>query len=214
MSFISQLLTTINGWLTHSGLIPASAILTVSIFLIKEYLESRRKKKTKTNEISALKKIFARECELNWYLSSQIETICRTFKPYETGAQNCPYELSILNTPSGKTTYELTGGEDGVEGGGLPKAHATVFEKHMYDVVKHDAEFYEKLEAAYEATLELKHLRDSIIDIQHTGARLNVDNLMIGFSGYALDEIKYINLAIKDLYKFCTQKRVIVGRLR
>ncbi|MBE3287896.1 MULTISPECIES: hypothetical protein [Enterobacter] len=214
MEFVSGLLSTVNSWLTHSGVIPASAFITIMIFLIKEHLESRRKKKSKENEISALKKIFARECELNWYLSSQIERLCRTFKPYEDDAENCPYELSILTTPSGKTTYEITGDEQGMEGGALPQAHADVFKKFMYDVVKHDAEFYEHLESAYEAALELRHLRDSIVDIHHTGERIHVDNLMLGFSGYALIELKSINIDIKALYKFCTGKSVIIGRLR
>lgn len=214
LQFVSDLLGTAQAWLTQSSLIPTSVIVAVLIFITREWLEFHRKKRAKRNEISALKIILARECELNWYLSKQINEICSVFEPYERGEDDCPYELQIVFNPSGKKEYEIIGGEHGMSGGALPDPYVTTFDKYRYDVVKMDVEFYGKLEAAFDAAIKLKHLHDWLLDIGHTAQRMKTDNMMIGFSGYALSEIIDINECIKSLHKFCTGKEKITSRLR
>ncbi|WP_206752864.1 hypothetical protein, partial [Enterobacter hormaechei] len=64
------------GLLTSGTLIPASAFVAICLFILREWLDWRRKSKTRKNEVSALKKIFARECQLAWNVNEQIKMTC------------------------------------------------------------------------------------------------------------------------------------------
>lgn len=201
-------ISSLTALVTHSGLIPASAVVAIILFFTKEILESKRKKNAKKNEIAALKQILARECELNWKLKSEIVEICSYFEPYEHNGQDCPFLLSLELSPSGKTRYYVKGGQEGLSSGVLSGYRTTIFEKHMLDVVKADATFYQKLESAYETALLLKHLRDSMVDKEETEKLVMVENIMVGFSGYALSEIELNNKHLQDLYEYCSGKKL------
>ncbi len=199
----------LTAFVTQSGLIPASAVVAIILFFTKEILESNRKKKAKKNEIDALKQIVARECELNWKLKSEIVEICSYFEPYEDNGQVCPFLLSLELSPSGKTRYYIKGGQEGLNSGLLSEYRTAIIEKHMLDVAKADAIFYQKLESAYETALLLKHLRDSMVDKKQTEEFVKVENIMVGFSGYALAEIKLNNKHLQDLYVYCSGKQLV-----
>ena len=211
---VFDFLVAIQTWLSQSGLIPFSAIIAILLFATRECLETRRKKKAKQNEIQALKKILARECELNLHLSHQIFEICSNFAPYEQNENQCPYTLRLTPTPSSKIRYEIIEGEDLISGGQLSDSHTSIFDKYMFDVVKADIEFYNKLEAAYEAAIELQHFRDSLLDIDDTGKWMGDRSMVLGFSGYALEEMEPINGALNTFYKFCTGNELSKGRMR
>ncbi|HFZ9112944.1 TPA: hypothetical protein ACIPVM_004717, partial [Salmonella enterica subsp. diarizonae serovar 50:k:z35] len=54
--------------LTNSSLIPASAFVAICLFILRELLDGCRKAKARKHEIRALKQIFARECQLAWFM--------------------------------------------------------------------------------------------------------------------------------------------------
>ncbi len=207
MQYVSELFAAIQNWLKQSGLIPLSAIVTVILFVTREILDSRRKKHARTNEIRALKRILARECELNWYLSNQISDICSIFKLTKHNGYQL-YNLELTQTPSRKTRFEIIGYEYNKGKGVLFEPQVVTFKEYLYEVVKVDVVFYERVEPAYEAALELKQLRDSLVDIANTDEWVDNDSMMLDFSEYANKEIKSINKRLKILYQFCTGKEL------
>ena len=215
MHITNEVLSSLSDLFTHTNLIPASAIVAIALFFSKEHLESKRKKQAKLNDINALKKIFARECQLNWNLRTQVKSLCSKFEPFEKQPSNvCPYSLSFVNSPSGKTRYEIYVDGKKSTAGVLTKPYLENFQKYIYDIAKLEPYFYDLLVPAYEAVIELKHLYDSLIDLEQTQQLMNHDNMMVGFSSYALGELETIDKDLKALYQFCTGNELTQGLLR
>lgn len=203
------------GLLASGTLIPASALVAVCLFILREWLDWRRKSEARKNEIRALKKIFARECQLAWNVKKQIKTLCKKFAPYEEKPMHeCPLDLSVTKTAAGKTRYTVTENDVPRWGGTLSEPSVATFTKHLYDVSKLDSEFYEKVNLAYTAVIELKHFYESLVDNEDTAQLIGIDNVMFGFSGYALKEMIWIERELKVLYQYCTGEELTVGLLR
>lgn len=94
------------------------------------------------------------------------------------------------------------------------KPYLENFQKYIYDIAKLEPYFYDLLVPAYEAVIELKHLYDSLIDLEQTQQLMNHDNMMLGFSSYALGELETIDKDLKALYQFCTGNELTQGLLR
>lgn len=215
MHIVYEFLSSLSDFFTHTNLIPASAVVAIVLFFSKEHLESKRKKITKKNDINALKKIFARDCQLNWSLHNKVESLCSQFEPFEKLPSNeCPYSLSFVDLPSGKTRFEIYEDGEKSSGGVLTKPYLENFQKYIYDIAKLDQDFYDLLVPAYESVIELKHLYDSLIDLEQTQQFMNNDNMMLGFSSYALGELETIDKDLKALYQFCTGNELTQGLLR
>lgn len=203
------------GLLTSGTLIPASAFVAICLFILRELLDWRRKSKARKNEFRALKKLFARECQLAWNIKEQIKTLCEKFAPYEAKPMHeCPLDLSITKTTAGKTRYTVTENDVPRWGGTLSQPSVATFTKHLYDVSKIDSVFYENINLAYTAVIELKHFYESLVDNKDTSHLIGLDNVMYGFSGYALKEIIWIERELKALYQYCTGEELTVGLLR
>lgn len=203
------------GLLTSGTLIPASAFVAICLFILREWLDWRRKSKARENEVLALKRIFARECQLAWNVNKQIKTLCEKFEPYKAKPMHeCPLNLSITKTTAGKTRYTVTENDIPRWGGTLSEASVATFTKHLYDVSKLDSSFYEKVNLAYTAVIELKHFYESLVDNEDTAQLIGVDNVMYVFSGTVLKEMPWIERELKSLYQYCTGEELTVGLSR
>ena len=203
------------GFLTNGTLIPASAFVAICLFIIRELMDSYRKSKTKKNEIRALKTIFARECQLAWYINGQIKELCEEFAPYEKiPMREHPLSFSVSKTAAGKIRYVVTENDNPLSYGLLSKPSVATFTKHLYDLSKLDSVFYEKVNLAYTAVIELKHFYDSLVDNEDTSRLIGINNIMYGFASYALEEIEWIESELKNLYQYCTGNELTRGLLR
>lgn len=201
--------------LTSGTLIPASAFVAISLFIIREILDCCRKAKAKNNEILALKRIFARECQLAWYINSRIKEICEQFQPFESGnSRDCPYEFSVSKTAAGKSRYLVSENGSPRKAGILNEPQLTPFSKHLYDASKLDETFYEKINSGYQAVIELKHFYESLVDNDDMAELTGTGTILFGFAGYALEEMEWIEHNLRDLYKYCTEKELSEGLLR
>lgn len=203
-------------WVTKIDLIPASVFAAVVLFLIKEALEILKKSSSRKREIAALKLLLARECELNFYVCNQIEYICTQFKPFEDSELRCPYMFSIIDMPTKKMRYEISTIVNGekIDGGIVPEVHTSSMTKYLYEIAKIDNNFYKVLLPAYDSSIELNHLRDTLIDEPVTKNIVGGDEFIVGYSSYALDEIEDIKIKLSNLFKFCRGTELIKGRLR
>jgi len=221
LDFCWDSVESIFHWIANLNWIPATACVAIFLFVLREVLEHNRKKAVKEREISALKLILARECELNWYVCGSIEDICKVFEPYESNKQTCPYIFKIVDLPTTQTRYEITSKDKfeaeevtGAEGGVVPEVHTESISKHLFDIAKADREFYDKAQKVYDSVFELNHLKNSILDMPSIKKIFGNTEMMVGFSGYALGSIAEIKINLKALHLFCTGKEEIVARLR
>lgn len=125
-----------------------------------------------------------------------------------------PSWLKRYKTAAGKTRYTITENNVLRSGGPLSEPSVATFTKHLYDVSKLDSAFYEKVNLAFTAVIELKHFYESLVDNEDTAKLIGIDNVMYGFSGYALEEMIWIEREIKALYQYCTGEELTVGLLR
>lgn len=203
------------GLLTNGTLIPASAFVAISLFIIRELLDWYRKSKTRKNEIRALKQIFARECQLAWYINEKIKELCEEFVSYEEEAPDeCPLSFKVLKTTAGKTRYLVSDNGQEQSSGLLPEPSTIIFSKYLYDASKLDSVFYEKVNSAFKAAVELKHLYDSLVDHEDTAQLTGLEIITFGFSSYAIRQSERIELELKDLFLYCTDKELTEGLLR
>ncbi|CZX82065.1 TPA: hypothetical protein ACOEGY_002201 [Enterobacter bugandensis] len=201
--------------LTNGSLIPLSALVAICLFIIRELLDCYRKSQSKKNEIRALKKIFARECQLAWSVCVTIKELCEQFAPYEARPMNeCPLNFSITRTTAGKTRYAVKENDNLSSGGVLNKPSVETFKKHLYDILKLDSSFYKEANSAFSAVIELQHFYESLVDNDDTAQLLGLNSVMYGFSGYAIEEIVWIERDIKGLYQYCTDEELTEGLLR
>lgn len=205
----------LQGTLASGALIPASAVVAICLFILREFLEGWRKRKVRKNEIHALKRIFARECQLAWYRVGQIKKLSEIFAPFEKLPEHeCPFELKVFKTTTGKIRYLISKNGSEHLGGMLPEPSTTTFEKYLYDTSKIDSSLFEKVNAAYTAVIEVKHLHESLVDHRDSAEVIGIQNIMLGFSSYALEEIAWIEEELKALYKTCTGESLTNGLLR
>ncbi|HGJ5881806.1 hypothetical protein [Arsenophonus sp.] len=90
----------------------------------------------------------------------------------------CPLDFSISKTAAGRIRYTVIENEKLISGGVLSEPLLAIFTKHLYDVSKLDSAFYEKMNLAYSAVIELKHFYDSLVDNADTSLLLGIDNIM------------------------------------
>lgn len=201
--------------LTNEKLIPVSALVAILLFITRELLDWYRKSKTRKNEIRALKQIFARECQLAWSINQQIKKLCAKFAPYEKDSTDkCPLNFGVAKTSAGKIRYTISENGTPRSGGTLSEPSVATFTKYLYEVAKLDPTFYGKVNLAYAAVIELKHLHHSLVDNEDTSREIGIDNIMLGFSGYALKELVWTEQELKSLYQYCTDKELTEGLLR
>lgn len=201
--------------LTNGSLIPLSALVAIVLFIIRELLDWYRKSQSKKNEINALKKIFARECQLAWSVCVTIKKLCEQFAPYEARPMNeCPLNFSITKTTAGKTRYTVKENGQLSSGGVLNKPSLNAFKKYLFDILKLDSSFYGKSNSAFSAVIELQHFYESLVDNDDTSQLMGLNSMMYGFSGYALKEIEWVEKDIKGLYQYCTGEELTKGLLR
>lgn len=89
-----------------------------------------------------------------------------------------------------------------------------MFSKFLYDISKLDSTFYEKVNSAFQAMIDLRHLYDSLVDHEDTAKITKINIITFGFSSYALRETERIEKELKDLFFYCTEKELTEGLLR
>lgn len=182
--------------------LPAAVYSAILLFLIREFLEWRRRKRADRKKIEVYKRVLAFECERNnWFIKSaeRIDWLNDT-------------EIShyrIDNKSSGRQSFILVykDGTDG-RGGSLPKVRIDVFEKLALEASYVDDKLAAKISVALDGVLELQHLRDSIVEFSE-------DSMMQeGFWHYARKELECSHEKLSELYVTCTGKPLESHHLR
>lgn len=182
--------------------LPAAVYSAILLFLIKEFVEWRRRKRADRKKIDVYKRVLAFECERNnWFIKSAKRI------DWLSDAEILHYRID--NKSSGRQSFTLVykDGTDG-RGGGLPKVRLDVFEKLAVEASYVDDKLAAKISVALDGVLELQHLRDSILEFSE-------DSMMQeGFWHYARKELERSYEKLSELYLTCTGKPLEDHHLR
>lgn len=188
--------------LSFATTLPAAVYSAIMLFLIKEFVEWRRRRRADRKKISVYKRVLAFECERNhWFIKS--------LKQMDWGSDSEISHYRIATEPSGRQSYTLVykDGSDG-RGGRLPRVRLDVFEKLAVEASYVDDRLAAKISTAFDGVLELQHLRDSILEFSE-------DSIMQeGFWHYARRETERSYEKLSRLYTACTGKALENHHLR
>jgi hypothetical protein len=108
-----------------------------------------------------------------------------------------------VNTYNGKlhTSFPLTA------------AYTEALGRHMLDVAILDKKLFAKLEAAYDAVAEMRHIRQSLITYIESDDEHDMKHFP-AFPGYALPALSRVQECLETLYQSCTRKELTVARVR
>ena len=203
-------MTQFNQW--AGGLLPATVFAALFVFVARELLEWRRRSRANQRKIEALKKLLARECELNLWTHRSLKDALEHAD--DTLKSNPPGTMAIQRTPSGHERWEYIAGDGESRGGGfLPSVRRSIMEGATLSVAELDSPLFAALEAALEATAELDHLRGSFVNYAEDAEPLG-DEFFIGFVEWALGEFDVIYVGLNTLYVACTGNMLVNFRLR
>jgi hypothetical protein len=191
------------------SLFPLTVVVALILFILRETLELIKKHREKTRKLQAIKKMTARELELNLGAIKSVEEIIKTIR---SPRDNAKRQLVITRSETGDRYFKVLDAKDNILSGmALREVRSETMSKYMVDVAALDECLFKKFEDAYDATMELAHVWRSLI--QHVNNKPE-NYLLDGFDEYALGELADSEKALDVLYKACTGKPLDSPRLR
>ena len=196
-------------WLTP--LLPITVVAAIVLFLLKELFEAIRRWHADERKRRAFRILLARECELNYWAYTRLK---QTLETVQAGLEQTPSEnFAIIEGDYHDIRFEHYL-ESGLRGSWpLSDFHADRMDRVMLDVATLDQTLYEGLSAAYDAVANLKHVRQTLIELVSSGDEDDQAHLS-AFPEYGLGELARALPDLKFLYKTCTGKTKIPARLR
>lgn len=178
--------------------VPVAVYSAIILFLVKEALEWRRRKRADDRKIRVYKMVLAHECErIHWFVKSMKDKALHVRRA-QGGYTVRSDESGRIRFVNMRTTVE--------EGSSsmLPNVHEAAFEKYAIEVAYLDEQFAQKVRAAVQAALTLKHIRASVIDYADPEYEYASDGFYSAFWSYVDRELEATFEQVADLYMACT----------
>jgi hypothetical protein len=195
-----------------ASLLPATVIAAIALFFVKEVVESIRRWRADARKGRAFRTLLARECELNhWTYKRLKEALLAIQEDFQKGLTA---EYSIRRLTSGEVMFRRQEHHGrGWSEGGLPDAHTDLMSKVMLDVATLDKSLFACLEPAYDAAINMSHVRESFMRFIESDEQ---DRQMFfrDFLEYGLDQLEEILADLENLYRKCTGKKLEFIRVR
>ncbi|WCK66819.1 hypothetical protein [Agrobacterium tumefaciens] len=188
--------------------LPAAVYAAIILFLLKEGLEWRRRTKADQRKLKVYKQVLAAECERYLWIIKTIQSMKRR-------VDKRPGAYRIDTDASGRQFF-TTLDENGDEVGGsmLPNVRVESIEELAANVAYVDEGLATSVGNALDAALELKHLRDSILDNQNPWDKIDTPDFHESFWDYVDEEAEDAKKAFGELYLACTGKELTSHRVR
>jgi len=190
-----------------SDLIPAAGVIAIILFLLKEFFENLRRRAADSRQIEAYKKLLARDCELNAWAMKSLARALRIV------AEDSKDNFGIEDNFNG--TFFETGDGDLWP---LPVVRSETFKDAMLDMAILQADLFHRLEEAYDAAIDLDHVRSSLIAAIQNGppgiGAINTAQYLDNLADWGGNEIQSCERAMERLYKACTNGKSLQGNHR
>jgi len=207
---VEEFLTSINHFLTNS--FPATAIIAIAIFFVKEFLEARRRKFADKRKIQALKKVLARECQINYLAIDRLNDALSAIQ--KAGISEDASRLVIEKSMAGGYLYDITSQIGSREAGILNNIQRDSLLKHLVEVAALDEKFYLTCETALDGLSEADHIFRSLVHGPAKHFPSTPENYFEGLAEYGLRELTDSLTALQVLYVACTGSVLQDGKLR
>jgi hypothetical protein len=195
-----------------SDVLPATALIAILLFVVREGLEGRRRKGADARKVQALKKVLARECQLNY---SAVDRLRETLMEMQAfGVTEDATRLSIENNPSGGYIYMISDAAGPCHGGVLVGIQKDSLLKYLVDIAALDESFYWKCESALDGLAEADHVFQSLVHGPKKHFPSTAENYYDGLTEYGLRETNDSIAALQELYLACTGSVLQQGKLR
>lgn len=194
-------------WL--STLLPITVVVAVALFIVKEILEWVRRSRADRRKVEAFKTLLGRECELNNWAHRRLgEAVSKIKESYEGEEE---YTYAIKRRESGEIVLEARDEDENLAASWpLPIVHTDIMGKLMLDVAMLDQALFGSLETAYDATINLNHLRQSLINFIEDHDDVHLE----GFVDYAQRELPDVHVEMEELYQACTGQELTPANSR
>ena len=200
------------SWSDHGEWLPITAWVALGVFVLREVLEWRRRRAADARKVQALKKVIARECELNYWSVDQLSDTLSEMR--KIGAEKDASRFTLTTRAAGEVVVQLSDEDGSGHGWMLPRICTETLTKHLAEVAALDEEFFTVCEAAVGATAEADHIHRSLVQGPPAHFPSSRENYYEGLIGYGLKELQGVVAAIKALYLACTGTELTHGRLR
>lgn len=193
------------------GALPATVVVAITLFIVREVLEARRRRRSEARRLEAIRRLLAREVELNKWTERKLLDALSAVTEFSHD-DSTTLEVRRLSTGGDRFYRRPTDAPDGASFP-LPAVYDAELRKHLLEIATLDKNFLEIAEAAVDAVAEMRHVRDSLVSYL-SGDEETFPEFLDGFASYGKEELKAGSGALTELYLACTGKDEIPIRLR
>lgn len=194
-------------------IIPVTALIAILLFIFREVIDLIKKYKSKNAEVRTYKKLIARELEENLWT---YKVVFRTIKEVKQHLEEFPNpHFSLIYTHDARVLFRVRRMGEGTEltgGHSLVNTKHVVFDRIIIQLANSDASFFDLIQDAYDAILDLESLRNALIGYIQKEDPINVKYIE-GWFVYALEQEQEIFKKMDAAYQKCANKPLTEHRL-
>jgi hypothetical protein len=182
-------------------------VVAVMIFILREFLETRRRRIERSGKLSAIKTLLARNCELNNWTIKSLRTVLEQIQ--EDFGQADPPHYAIDMRRSGATYLKACDASGSWASRPLPEVRRQPFEEQLLNVAELDAVLLSRLEPTVTMLAELEHVRESLVSYllrEDEGEAVQFE----GFVEFALVALADAFNSLEQLYVACAAQEELV----
>lgn len=194
--------------MSFDSFLSATIVVAIILFFAKEILESIRRYRARERARRANRLLLKRECELNYWVYTCLFRIASQLQADVNSGVDETYAVARRSDQSiAFRTLHI----DGFSETTIPPTRIAVIEKLLLDAASNDGSLYEVLQQAYEAMIDMEHVRESLF--RHVEDE-DGDGFLAGFHNFALNELADSLVALRALYKECTGEVLTTWQVR
>ncbi len=195
-------------------LIPITALVALTLFVLREILESFRQHRSRKRKIKAARTLLAIETEINYWAKKSITRTLETIKDTRNDEED-DYHYKVDLTSSGDAYFSAWYADDRglAMGNPIPSIHSETLDHWNAVLAETDNRLFERTLAFKSSLAELAHVRKGLIEHVNEETPLREEQLL-GFVDYGLRECEKIERSFLEFYSECTGSDEIPTRLR
>lgn len=208
MSLLSNLLEHLPNF---SQLLPATAVIAITVFVTKECIEWRRRSAADNRKLRAIRMVLARECELNYHSVTSLSDTLEDMKM--AGVDKDASRISVSEARTSGYVVQINAGKNS-SASVLRGVHRDALLKHLVDIAMLDERFYAKCESALDDLAEADHVYQSLVHGPPIHFPSTPENYYEGVIDYGVAQLSRSTDTLKTLYFACKGSELKRGRLR
>lgn len=188
--------------------LPATALVAITLFCIKELLEFCRRRKSERRQLTAINRLLSDEIERNKWTLKVVKNCAASF---ESAAGQAGYKIFLKDEMSGVVRFCNEKNGEGYGSWPLSEVKEDQLQSNLQKLADLDRKNFTLALDAHDALKELQHLRISIMD------HANDESTKYRFgelANYLREEAEEIEKTLGTFYREITGKELTKHRLR